>query len=180
MSSVRLHPPLAAGLTTLAWIRQATGDPAGALDAMAEAGRASSGPAGLSNPVPAQRARLLLAQGDPAAAANWATERRLTADDEPDYPSEQGHLVLARVLLAQAQPARAVALLDRLYAAAAGQDRTGSLIEIDALRALGLAASGEEAAAVAALAEALTLACPQGYVRVFADEGPPMAALLAG
>ena len=30
-----------------------------------------------------------------------------------------------------------------------------------------------------ALAGALTLACPQGYVRVFADEGPPMAALLA-
>ena len=44
---------------------------------------------------------------------------------------------------------------------------------------LALAASGDEAAAVAALAEALTLACPQGYVRVFADEGPPMAALLA-
>ena len=44
---------------------------------------------------------------------------------------------------------------------------------------LALAASGEEAAAVAALAETLTLACPQGYVRVFADEGPPMAALLA-
>ena len=29
-----------------------------------------------------------------------------------------------------------------------------------------------------ALAEVLTLACPQGYVRVFADEGPPMATLL--
>ena len=29
-----------------------------------------------------------------------------------------------------------------------------------------------------ALADVLTLACPQGYVRVFADEGPPMAALL--
>jgi LuxR family maltose regulon positive regulatory protein len=61
---------------------------------------------------------------------------------------------------------------------AAAQDRAGSLIEIGALRALGLAASGEEAAAVAALAEALILTCPQGYVRVFADEGPPMAALL--
>jgi LuxR family maltose regulon positive regulatory protein len=83
------------------------------------------------------------------------------------------------VLLAQDRPERALALLDRLYAAAAGQDRTGSLIEIGALRALALAAGCEEAAAVAALAGALTLACPQGYVRVFADEGPPMAALLA-
>jgi len=41
-----------------------------------------------------------------------------------------------------------------------------------------LAAADEENAAVDALAGALTLACPQGYVRVFADEGPPMAALL--
>jgi LuxR family maltose regulon positive regulatory protein len=53
---------------------------------------------------------------------------------------------------------------------AAARDRAGSLIEIGALRALALAAGGEDTAAVAALAEALTLACPQGYVRVFADE----------
>ena len=66
----------------------------------------------------------------------------------------------------------------RLHAAAAAQDRAGSLIEIGALRALALAARGEERAAVDALAGALMLACPQGYVRVFADEGPPMAALL--
>jgi ATP/maltotriose-dependent transcriptional regulator MalT len=46
------------------------------------------------------------------------------------------------------------------------------------LRALALAATGDEAAAVTTLAEALVLACPQGHVRVFADEGPPMAALL--
>ena len=86
--------------------------------------------------------------------------------------------MLARVLLAQGQPGQALALLDRLHAAAAAQGRAGSVIEAGALRALALAASGEEAAAVAALAGALTLACPQGYVRVFADEGPPMAALL--
>ena len=82
------------------------------------------------------------------------------------------------MLLAQDRPGQALALLDRLGAAAAAQDRTGSLIEIGALRALALAASGQETAAVNALAGALTLACPQGYVRVFADEGPPMATLL--
>ena len=87
--------------------------------------------------------------------------------------------MLARVLLAQQRPAEALALLDRLYAAAVAQDRVGSVIEAGALRALALAACGQDADAVDALAEVLTLACPQGYVRVFADEGPPMAALLA-
>ena len=169
---------LAAGLVTLAWIRQAAGDPAGALEAIGEAGHASPATAGLLNPFPAQRARLLLAQGDVAAAARWADKTGLHADDEPGYPREPGYLVLARVLLSQQRPAEALALLDRLYAAAVAQKRVGSVIEAGALRALALAACGEDAEAVNALADVLTLACPQGYVRVFADEGPPMAALL--
>ena len=171
-------PPLAGGLATLAMIRQATGDPAGALEAITEAGQAAPGPAGLLNPVPAQRARLLLAQGDLAAAARFAQENGLGPDDEPDYARESGHLMLARILLAQDRPGQALALLDRLYAAAAAQGRTGSLIEAGALLALARAATGDEAGAITALAGALLLACPQGRVRVFADEGPPMAALL--
>jgi len=170
--------PLANGLATLAMIRQATGDPAGALAAIAEAGQAAPGPAGLLNPVPATRARLLLAQGDVAAAARFPAERDLSPDDEPEYARESGHLILARVLLAQDRPGPALALLDRLHTAAAAQDRAGSLIETGALRALALAATGRETAAVTALAETLELACPQGYLRVFADEGPAMAALL--
>jgi LuxR family transcriptional regulator, maltose regulon positive regulatory protein len=172
--------PLAAGLVTLAWIRQASGDQAGALDAIGEAGRFASGPAvnGLLNPVPAERARLLLAQGDPAGAAGWADEKGLDAGDEPRYPSEPEHLLLARVLLAQDRPGPALGLLDRLYASAVAQDRIGSVIEAGALRALALAGSGQKADAVTALGGVLTLAAPRGYVRVFADEGPPMAALL--
>ena len=171
--------PLATGLATLAWIRQASGDP-GALDAIDQAGQVAPGPAvGLINPVPAQRARLLLAQGDLAAAARWIQEHGLGPDDEPAYPREPEYLMLARVLLAQDRPGPALALLDRMLAAADAQNRAGSIIEIQALRALALAAAGQEARAVDVLAAALTLACPQGYVRVFADEGPPMGALLA-
>ena len=170
--------PLAAGLLTLAWIHEAMGDPARAREAMGEVGEASPGPAGPLNPVPARRARLLLAQGDLVAAASFAQENGLGPDDEPDYAREPGYLVLARVLLVQDRPGQALALLDRLHVAAAAQDRTGSLIEIGALRALALTASGDEAGAVTALAGALALACPQGHVRVFADEGAPMAALL--
>jgi LuxR family maltose regulon positive regulatory protein len=177
-----LYPaPLGTGLVTLAWIRQARGDPGGALEAMGEARRAALGPdvTGLLNPVPAQRARLLLAQGDVAAAARWTKERGLGPGDEPGYPREPEYLVLARVLLAQDRAAQALMLLDRMLAAAAGQGRTGSVIEIGALRALALAACGDQDAAVDALTQALALGCPQGYVRVFADESAPMAALLA-
>ena len=89
--------PLATGLAMSAWIRQAQGDRAGALEAMAEAGRVAPGPgvAGPLNPVPAQRARLLLAHGDVAATARWVDERGLSADDEPSYAGEPEHLVLA-------------------------------------------------------------------------------------
>ena len=170
--------PLASGLATLARIRQATGDSAGALAAIGEAMQAAPVPPGLVNPIPAERARLLLAQGDLAAAARWAQDRGLTADDEPDYAHEPGHLLLARVLLAQGRAGQALGLLDRLHAAAVTQERAGSIIETSALRALALAASGQKAAAVTALSETLILACPQGYVRLFVDEGPPMAAVL--
>ncbi len=172
--------PMATGLARLSWIRQATGDVAGALEAIGEAERVAPSPAvtGLVNPVPAQRARLLLAQGNVAAAIRWAQQHGLSPQDEPRYPREQEYLVLARVLIAQDRPGEALALLDRLLGQAAAQDRMGSVIETQGLRALALAAGGDEPAAVDTLAEALTLASPQGYVRVFADEGPPMRALL--
>jgi LuxR family transcriptional regulator, maltose regulon positive regulatory protein len=134
--------------------------------------------ASLLNPVPAQRARLLLAQGHLAAAARWTNERGLGADDQPSYAREPEYLLLARLLLDQDRPDQALGLLERLHAMAAAQGRTGSLIEIQALQALALAAGGDQPGAVAALAEVVSLAQPEGYVRVFADEGPPMGALL--
>lgn len=172
-------PPLAACLTTMAFARQASGDPDGALEALREAEQLSLGPPGLFNPVPAQRARLLLLQGDVAGAARWVRESGLDAMDEPNYPREPGQLVLARVLLAQQRPDRALALLDRLHAAALGQGRIATVIETGALRALALAEHGDRAAAVAALTDAVAHAHPARYIRVFADEGRPMAELLA-
>ena len=174
-------PPLAAGLAILARIRQAHGDAAAARAAMGEAGQVELSPqvVALLNPVPSQRARLLLAQGDVTAASQWAKAAGLSPEDEPDYPQEPAYLLLARLLLAQDRPSPALTLLQRLLATAASQGRTGSVIEIQALRALALAARRDHASALGALAEAVTLACRQGYVRVFVDEGAPMHALLA-
>jgi LuxR family maltose regulon positive regulatory protein len=171
--------PLLAGLATLAWIRHAQGDRAGALDAIVEAEQVQPSPAvvGLLNPVPALRARLALAHGKVANAAGWAQARGLDVDDPLSYPREREYLVLARVLLATGAPDRALTLLERLRAEAAGQGRTGSLIEVRALQALALDATGDRAGALDALAEAVARGAPEGYLRVFIDEGPEMAAL---
>ena len=170
-------PPLTAGLVTRAWIHQAAGEQERARAAADEAVLLSPGPVGLLNPVPAHRAKLLLAQGDVAAAAQWVQDSGLAGDDGVDYSRELGQVVLARVLLAQGSPDRALALLDRLHAAALNQQRTASVIEIGALRSLALAAIGDEHGAVEALAQTLAVASQQGQVRVFIDEGPPMTAL---
>jgi LuxR family maltose regulon positive regulatory protein len=172
--------PLATGLALLARVRQAEGDAAGALDAIGEAGRVELSPqlASLHNPVPAWRARLLLSNGEVAAAARWASGRGLGPGDELSYPREAEYLVLARVLLAERTYDQALQLLERLHAQAAAQQRTGSIIELSALQALALAARGDQATALDSLAGALILAAPEGYVRVFADEGAPMARLL--
>jgi len=173
--------PLATGLGMLARIRQAQGDKAGALDAIGQAERVELSPqvAALLNPVPAWRARLLLARGEATAAARWASERGLGTGDKPSYPREGEYLVLARMLLAEHPPGRALGLLERLHAQAAAQQRTGSIIELAPLRALARAAGGDQDASLATLAEALALAAPEGYIRVFADEGPPVARLLS-
>jgi ATP/maltotriose-dependent transcriptional regulator MalT len=167
-------------LVTLAWIRHARGEADAALDAMNEACRMHPSPAvnSLWNPAPLERARLLLAQGQTAEAERWTEERGLTAEDEVSYVREPDLLVLARVLLVRHDPARTLRLLERLDAQAASQGRLESLIEIRALRSLATHATGDHRGALTRLAEALELARPEGYLRVFADEGPPMAALL--
>jgi LuxR family maltose regulon positive regulatory protein len=97
---------------------------------------------------------------------------------QPGYPRESEYLVLARVLIAQQKPDQALALLAWLHTNAEAQGRIGSVIEVRALQALAFAAGGDQTAGLSALAEALTVAAPEGYVRVFGDEGAPMARLL--
>jgi LuxR family maltose regulon positive regulatory protein len=171
---------LATGLITLAWTRQAMGDPVGARKAMDEAYQVML-PAqvvSLFNPVPAEQARLYLAQGNIEEAARWVEERRLNEDDEPSYARELEYLVLARTLFNQNLPDRALTLLESLETAAQAQVRGGSLIEIQVLKALGFQAAGKSDQAMKALAQALMQAEPEGYSRTFVDEGPHMAALL--
>ena len=136
-------------------------------------------------PVPAMRARVLVAQGALGEALSWARERGLSSEDDLGYLREFEHVTLARLLLARhtAEPAggfldEATRLLERLLRAAEEGERGGSVIEILVVQALAHQARGDIAAALASLQRALTLAEPEGYVRLFLAEGRPMASLL--
>jgi LuxR family maltose regulon positive regulatory protein len=83
------------------------------------------------------------------------------------------------VLLAQKKPAEALSLLDPLQVSAQQQERWSHVIEMKVLQALAHHLRGEEQEALTVLAQALHLAEPEGYIRIFVDEGPPMAALLS-
>jgi len=118
-------------------------------------------------------------------AIGWVREQGLSATDDLSYLREFEHITLARVLLARhtTEPAErslheATRLLERLLEGAEDGGRTGSVIEILVLQALAHQTRGEIPAALVSLERALTLSEPEGYVRVFADEGPPMAILL--
>jgi LuxR family maltose regulon positive regulatory protein len=87
-----------------------------------------------------------------------------------------------RIVIAQREPgalAEVLRVLDRLAREAETASLLGVLIEIQVLRALALQAQGNLAAALPALESALMLAAPEGHVRLFVDEGTPMAELLA-
>jgi LuxR family maltose regulon positive regulatory protein len=87
-------------------------------------------------------------------------------------------VAMGRLLVARAEYARALGLLERVLAVAEAAGRFGRVIEILCLQALAFQAQKDESAALGALQSALTLAEPQGFVRTFVDEGQPMAALL--
>jgi len=167
--------PLASGLATLAWIRQATGDSDGAIEAMEEACRVlpSRDVVSLYHPVPADRARLLVARGDVAAAAGWVQERGLQETDELRYTREPEYLVLARVLLAREAPDRASNLLKRIGALAEAQGRSASVLEISVLRALGLHAMGDRSGALDTLARPSPSATPRATSGSSPTRDPP-------
>jgi LuxR family maltose regulon positive regulatory protein len=139
-------------------------------------------------PIAAMKARIWIAQGRLTEAADWARERGVTATDEVSYRHEFDHLTLARLLIAQHRSQQdtgaidhAAGLLDRLFGAAETSGRAGSSIEIRMLQALAHDAQGHRLQALEFFAEAVALAPePDGYVRLFLDEGAPMISLLHG
>ena len=170
----------------MAYIREAQGDLEGALGLLDEAERLYVGDFSPNvRPVAASKTRVWAALGRLDKAFAWARERSLTAQDDLSYLREFEHITLARILLAQYKSDHAdssfleiLGLLERLLKAAQDGGRAGSTIEILVLQALAHQAQGDLPAALLPLEQALALAEPEGYVRMFVDEGPLMAQLL--
>jgi len=177
------------GYTALARLQQARGNIREAfatLDALAHLIEQRHFPPHLLTQVAAVGAQLELTQGNLAAAIDWVDTSGLSARDEDlRYPREGEYLTLARVRIAQARSDQAAPLLqdvlhllERLLQEAEAKARLGSVLEILMLRALALEAQGDRMHALATLERALVLAAPEGYIRLFVDEGAPMLALL--
>jgi LuxR family transcriptional regulator, maltose regulon positive regulatory protein len=170
----------------MARIREGQGDLDGALDLLDEAERLYMRDFFPNvRPVAALKARVWVAQGKLGEALGWTREQGLSAADDLSYLREFEHITLARVLLAQSKSDRgdrpigqAMGLLERLLQAAEEGERTGCTIEILVLESLAHHMRGDSTAALVPLERALVLAEPEGYVRIFVDEGPPMAKLL--
>jgi len=171
----------------MARIRVAQGDLEGALDLLDRAQRVYDGNFSPNvRPVATRRIRVWVAQGRLGEALAWACEQELSVDNELSYMREFDHITLARVLLAccyQSDHAgdsfsKVVGLLERLLKAAEAGGRKGSVIEILVLQALAYHAQGDLPAALLSLQRALALAEPEGYIRMFLDEGEPMRLLI--
>jgi len=178
------------GYLTLARLQQARGEYAAALatlDTFAALAERRYFAAVWHTRAAAVRAEIQLAQGDLAAATRWAERSGLSFDDtDLEFLREREYLTLVRVRIAERRgdPAGpylgdALYLLDRLHQDAEPKERWSSVLETLILRALAFQARRDLRGAVRMLARALEVAQPEGYVRLFADEGEPMAVLLA-
>ena len=170
----------------MACIREAQGEFDTALELLSEAEQLYMGDFSPNvRPVAALKVRACIAQGRVDEGLAWVHARGLSAGDTLSYLHEFEHITLARVLLAQYRHDRVVCalqeatdLLERLFKAAEASERTGSALEILVLQALAHKMQGNLLAALIPLQQALILAEPEGYARVFLDEGSGMVQLL--
>ena len=170
----------------MARIREAQGDLDGALDLLGEAERLYVGDFFPNvRPVAALKARVWVAQGRVGEALGWARSRACpprttsaTCASSSTSPWPGCSWPSYRATVPTTPFVRQWDCWSASCKAAEEGGRTGSVIEILVLQALAHQAQGDIPAALVPLERALTLAEPEGYVRMFVDEGPPMAQLL--
>ena len=174
---------LALAYANLARIQQAQGNMAAALDTIEKGAQAIQTGGVFSEAreeVVTGEIRTRLAQGDSLSAGRWASslEKELSLEDPFRFGNELAHITLARLYMVQRKLNECLELLSRLEANAQSGGRTGRVIEILILKALTMQKLGDPAQGLAILAKSLALAEPEGYIRVFVNEGQPMQLLI--
>jgi LuxR family maltose regulon positive regulatory protein len=130
-------------------------------------------------------ARVYLKQGRLSMAQEWVHKRGLSVEDEVSYLQEFEYLTLAKVMMAcylldkeNNSLLEALNLLDRVLINAESQGRMGNVLASLIMQALAHQAQGNPALALLPLERALVLSQPEGYFRIFINEGEPMRLLL--
>lgn len=144
-----------------------------AIKCAAEVGRRS-----VFHDMRAHQAGVWLVQGRVAEAFNWAQQSELSLEDTPPYDQLNEYLTLVRIRIVQGRAQIVLPALQRLLHAASADGRRHDVLEVLVLTALAYQSTGMVERALTFLERALVLAQPHGYVRLFIDEGAPMAALL--
>jgi LuxR family maltose regulon positive regulatory protein len=167
------------GHALLARIKQAWGDDEGALGAIQHAIQIARDfdIARVVHFIEAHQARIWLAQDKYELAVGWAY--KYAELGETEYLREFEDLTLARTLLIQRKPGKALELLDRMRQSAEPAGRMGTVIEISIVQAMAYLAMAKMDEAMVSIKKALQLAVPEGYVRVFVNEGTSIIRLLS-
>ncbi|MBL8102948.1 MAG: AAA family ATPase [Anaerolineales bacterium] len=166
-----------------AYLKESEGDLRSALELLNDAQRFYvRTPIPNLRPVEAMQARIHIKQNHLNKAQAWAHQSGLSLQDKPIFLNEFGYLTFARIMLAENQNDQhfqtMLQMLESLLKQAESQNRLRSRIDILITQALAFSAK-DSAKALAALEQALILAEPEGFFRLFVDEGKPMAELLS-
>ncbi len=172
---------MAISLASLARVLQASGIFSEANEAikraLEETKRSTAGVKAI-NFVRQQQYRIMMMNEDINWVDRWLQENNTQEYEEITYSNEQDFILRVRLLFFQNKLEAATLLLNQLAEAAQTSDRNGSLIQIFILQALIARSQGQNKISFSWLIQALNIAEPQGYVRVFIDEGESMRALL--
>ena len=128
--------------------------------------------------VDAVRARLWVREGKLAEVEDWIEASKLTLDGELSYLQENDYITFARLLIAQKNYRDAESLIARLLDFSGSAERNSRVLELTILKAIVLHDQGSSIEAEQMIQRALNMAEPEGYQRLFLDEGASIASLL--
>lgn len=177
--ALAFSPPWASSLATLARLKWARGDLAGAITVLEQEGREAAPRypvVSVLDPVRAERARIASIQGDHEAVLDWVGTG---SEHHPAYVREAEDLARSRLSIRRGDPGRALGILTGLGQCAAAENRRRSLIEIRLVEALARSAASDHEGALGVLRAAVDLAAETGHVQLFVEQGEALNRLLA-